>query len=99
MARMDAAARLTARRLQLALIDTLIIIACERAAGKGRRGQQPPPDRTRWDAATWRRYLDEARIQDQAFGCAIRRLTADIRRLEGGLRPDSPKGGGLDCPR
>lgn len=82
MPRMDDAARLTARRLQLAALDTTIITACERAAGKGRRGRQPPPDRAHWDAATWRRYLDEARAQEQAYGEAMRRLTADICSLE-----------------
>lgn len=96
MARMDAAARLTARRLQLAALDTLIITACERAAGKGRRGQQAPPDRARWDAATWRRYLDEARVQDQTYGSAMRHLTADIRSLEACLRPVSLTDSGLD---
>ncbi len=78
----DTSARLAARRAQLALLDTTLICACERAAGHGRRNRLPPPDPARWDRSTWHRYLCEARTQDRILGGRMRQIQSDIIHLE-----------------
>ena len=76
------AARLAARRAELATLDINLVTACERAAGQGRRGRQPPPDPARWDRSTWHRYLTEARAQDHRLATRRRRLLAEIGAME-----------------
>ena len=76
------AARLAACRAELAFLDVTLIVACERAAGRGRRGLLPPPDLKAWDRATWRRTLNEARVRDRLLGRRMRRLEAEIGTME-----------------
>lgn len=59
----DASTRLAARRAQLALLDTTLICACERAAARGRHARVATTDPARWNRSTWRRYLAEARAR------------------------------------
>lgn len=76
------ATRLAVRRRQILTIEDRLLIACERAAGHGRRGHRPPPDRRVWDRQTWNRYLREAVSQERELGPALRRLHEDIAALE-----------------
>ena len=82
MLRAPAAARLAARRAQLADLDASVTIACEQAAGQGRPHHLAPADPATWTPATCRRYLREARTQDYLLGPRMRRLTVEIGRLE-----------------
>jgi hypothetical protein len=75
-------AHLALRRAQLALLEIQLVTACEAAAGHGCRGGLPPADRGAWDRATWRRYLAAARALDAELGPRMRRLHAEIERLE-----------------
>jgi len=74
----DASARLAARRAQLALLDTTLICACERAATRGRHARVAPTDPVRWNRSIWRRYLAEARAQDFRLGGRMRQLRSEI---------------------
>ena len=80
MHRASAAARLAARRAELADLETALTAACERAAGRG--GPSRFADPTTWSPAIWRRYLREALDQDFRLGPRMRRLAAEIGRLE-----------------
>ena len=82
------AARLAARRAELATLDINTIAACERAAGQGRRGRLPPPDPALWDRSTWHRYLTEARAQEHLLAARRRHLLAEIGEME---RDDAPR--------
>ena len=75
-------ARLALRRAQLALLEVQLVTTCEAAAGHGCRGGLPPVDRGEWDRETWRRYLAAARTLDAELGPRMRRLHAEIERLE-----------------
>ena len=77
-----AEARLALRRAQLALLEAQLVAACEAAAGHGCRRGLPPADRDAWDRATWQRYLTAARALDAELGPRMRRLHAEIERLE-----------------
>jgi len=72
------AAMLTARRGCLALLQADMTTACEQAA----LAAGATADRDRWNRRTWRRYLDEASRFASNHGPAIRRLQADIARLQ-----------------
>lgn len=87
MLRAPAAARLAARRTQLAELDTSLTTACERAAGQGRPHHLAPADPAAWNAAICRRYLREAQTQDYLLGPRMRRLKSEIGRLEARLPP------------
>ena len=76
------AARLAARRADLAGLDTRLTTACERAAARGQRNRATPPEQRFWSPAAWRRYLEEARAQDHLLGPRMRRLAAEIAHLE-----------------
>lgn len=78
----DASPRLAARRAQLALLDTTLICACERAAARGRHARLVTTDPARWNRSTWRRYLAEARAQDFRLGGRMRQLHSEIIALE-----------------
>ena len=84
MHRISTAARLAARRAELATLDINLVTACERAAGQGKRGRLPPPDPARWDRSTWHRYLTEARSQEHLLAARRRRLRAEIGAMERG---------------
>ena len=92
MHRISTAARLAARRAELATLDINAITACERAAGQGRRGRLPPPDPARWDRSTWHRYLTEARAQEYLLAARRRRLLAEIGEMERGDVPRAHRG-------
>lgn len=76
------ATRLAVRRRQIFVIEDRLLTACERAAGHGRRGHRPPPDRRAWDRNTWHRYLREAVSQERELGPALRRLHGEVEALE-----------------
>lgn len=76
------AACLCARRAALAMLDTTLVAACERAAGHGQRSKLPPADPSRWNRTTWRRYLAEARTQNYLLAPHRRRLLAEISEME-----------------
>ena len=78
----DASARLAEHRAQLALLDTTLICACERAAARGRHARLAQTDPARWNRSTWRRYLAEARAQDFMLGSRMRQLRSEIIALE-----------------
>ena len=87
MHRAPGAARLAARRAELAELDIHLTIACEWAAGQGRRHPIAPSDPASWSSTTWHRYLREARTQDYLLGPRMRRLAAEIGRLETRAHP------------
>ena len=71
------------RREALANLEAELAAACETAAGlRASRNAQAPTDRGDWDRADWRRYLDAAAALEASYGPRMRRLWADIARLE-----------------
>ena len=88
MHRAPSAARLAARRAELAELDICLTTACERAVGQGRRNPIASSAATSWSTATRGRYLREARTQDYLLGPRMRRLAAEIGRVETGTHPD-----------
>ena len=88
MHRAPGAARLAARRAELADLDIRLTTACERAAGQGRRHPVASSNPTSWSPTTWHRYLREARTQDYLLRPRMRRLAAEIGRLETSPHPE-----------
>ena len=82
MDRQIIAASIAVRRQQVIFIEDRLVTACERAAGRGRRGRHPPEDRDAWDRHTWNRYLREAVAQEHELGPELRRLHGEIAMLE-----------------
>ncbi len=82
MDRQIIAAGIAVRRQQVTFIEERLVTACERAAGRGRRGRRPPEDRDAWDWNTWNRYLREAVAQKHELGAELRRLHGEIAVLE-----------------
>ena len=82
MDRQIIAAGIAVRRQQVTFIEDRLVTACERAAGRGRRGRRPLEDRDAWDRHTWNRYLREAVAQEHELGPELRRLQGEIAILE-----------------
>jgi hypothetical protein len=70
------------RRHQAQQLEYEFVFTCEHAAARHCPRRQLPPDRANWDRATWGRYLDEATRLGAVFGPRLRRLYAEIERLE-----------------
>lgn len=72
------AEHIAGRRARLALLQDDMIAACEHAA----LTRSSTKDRGQWDRHAWRRYLAEASRFAATNGAVIRRLQADIARLQ-----------------
>jgi hypothetical protein len=70
------------RKAQAAHIETEIILSCENAASRCCPKRQLPSDRSKWDQATWNRYLSEATKMEHSFGAHLRRIAREIEMLE-----------------
>lgn len=70
------------RRACLAALEAELVEGCEAAAHAGDPYASASDDRSRWDRATWQRYLDAAARLESRYGPRMRRLRDDIARLE-----------------
>jgi hypothetical protein len=77
--------------VQSQLIETDIVLACERAASRACPRWRLPADRAKWTKPAWDRYLSEALRMEQHFGARLRRIRHDINSIErhATLRADS----------
>ncbi len=69
------------RRGRLADLEAQMFEACDAAAGRGSPASALA-DRRRWDRAAWDRYLTAATRLEVSYGPRMRRLRADIARLD-----------------
>lgn len=70
------------RHESLAELEDEMVAACEAAAATAGSRCLNADDRSRWDRATWDRYLDAATRLEAGYGPRMRRLRDDIARLE-----------------
>jgi hypothetical protein len=75
----DAIAR---RRAEIALIETEWVAACETRAARNAARTVRVEDRETWDRAMWARYLAAAAANQANYLPRLRRLYAEIARLE-----------------
>ena len=78
-----------ARQKRLAEIETEMVAACEQAAARGAAASVRIDDRETWDRATWDRYLSAASDCQESFMPRLRRLYAEVSRLEALAEPVS----------
>ena len=71
-----------AKRAQIAALELEWSSASERAAARAAGGTARLGERETWDRATWDRYLSAASDCQDAFMPRLRRLYAEVTRLE-----------------
>ncbi len=72
---------ITARRRQLAELESELVAACEAAAAKQAPRAVRLDDRATWDKPMWHRYLAAAARLEPEYGPAMRRLFQEIDQL------------------
>jgi hypothetical protein len=70
------------RRMQLAELEAALAAACEAEAARHRSPGVRVENRATWDRPMWNRYLAAAAGLEPEYGPRMRRLCAEIERLQ-----------------